>query len=94
MKNYAWYQLMKKAYNHRILMEMLKCVGEGVNENRFFRKELFSKKAEAILFNSYLKDNQYKIITIFDEYYPFLLKKIYDPPIAFFKGNAQLLKNQ
>ena len=98
MKNYAWHQIIKKAYNHRILMEMIKDVRDGLEENMFLlrysnRKELISKKAEAILFNRYLKENKYEIISIYDEAYPDLLKTIYDPPIAFFfKGNKDLLK--
>lgn len=98
MKNYAWYEIIKKAYHHGVLKEMIKSVRRGALEGEFLsryinRKELLRKKEESHLFDNYLKACGYRIISIYSPYYPPLLKYIFDPPIAFFfKGNPSLLK--
>lgn len=57
--------------------------------------EILNKKYRENLekYEKYLKENNIKIITIFDEQYPEKLKNIYDKPILLFaKGNMDLLK--
>lgn len=49
---------------------------------------LFSDELEAIA------ENKFKVIDIFDDSYPYLLKQISSPPLLLYlKGNVELLKN-
>jgi DNA processing protein len=57
-----------------------------------FIKDLHSLSITRIL-NNY-KSNNIKVVTIFDDNYPRLLKEIYDPPwVLYCKGNLSLLTN-
>ena len=73
--------------------ELLKI--EGIGEET--AKNIILSKNEKLLdyHIKYMKENNIDIIHIYEESYPQILKKIYDPPISLYiKGNKKMLNNK
>lgn len=64
----------------------------NVERNEFVNIKYVEKSKEIVEYN---QKNNIGIISIKDEFYPKLLKKIYNPPIIlYYKGNLDILKNK
>ena len=107
MKYWIWLSRIEniKSIQKEILLEKYKYPENiwKLNENELGKiKELDKRCVKEILnknyrenlekYDRYLKENNIKLITIFDKNYPQKLKNIYDKPIVLFaKGNLNLL---
>ena len=86
------YKKIKDIYNStRNKLTKIKGIGEKTIEN-ILNKNI---KIEVEKHIEYMKKNNIDIISIYDNEYPYILKKIYDPPITLYvKGDKNFLNKK
>lgn len=108
LKYWIWFSRLQK-FNPKFLLKLLEkfknpkelfykseeeLINQGLKEKQI--KEITNEEYRLNLdkYIKYMKDNSIKTITINDEYYPKMLKEIYDPPVVLYiKGNINILNN-